>query len=110
MGLLSNVSVKLLVVYIMFGISGVLITMLDVFIFVCDVIRGPIAIVVVCFIPLDSVLFFSVMVDITALDGVEETRESPKIRQQHSFNFVNIDHSTTVLLSSKKVVIICTGK
>ena len=79
MGLLSNVSIKLLVVYTMFGINGVLITMLDVFIFVWEVIRGSIAVVVVCFITIDSVLFLSIMVDIAALDGVEETSKSPAI-------------------------------
>ena len=80
MGLLSNVSIKLLVVYTMFGIKWVLITMLDVFIFVCEVIRGSIAVVVVCFITIDSVLFLSIMVDmITALDVVGETRKSPAI-------------------------------
>ena len=58
--------------------------MLDVFISVWEVKLGCIAIVVFCSITVETVVFIGNMVDITLLNAVEETRKSPKIRQQHS--------------------------
>jgi hypothetical protein len=63
--------------------------MLDVFISVWEIKLGCITIVVICSMTVDTVLFVGNLVDITVLKTVEETRRSPKRREEGFLSIVS---------------------